>query len=42
MDFLQYADGTNNLKQISKFIKRDHLFTKKICDTLTKKGIIDY
>ncbi len=42
MDFLQYADGTNNLKQISKFIKRDHLFTKKICDILTKKGIIDY
>ena len=40
MDFMQYSDGTNSLYQISRLIKKNFLFTKKIYFTLLKKNII--
>ena len=40
MDFIQYSDGTNSLIKISKLIKKDYLFTKKIYFTLLKNNII--
>ncbi len=40
MNFLQYADGTNSLVNISKLIKCDLKFVKKINNLLFKEGLI--
>ena len=40
MDFLQYADGTNSLQGISKFIMVDYKKTKKIYNILLKNELI--
>ena len=42
MDFLQYADGTNSLGEISKFIKLSFANTQKIFKTLLKKKLLTY
>ena len=41
MDFLQYADGKNSLNEISIFIGKNIKLTKRICDFLLKKKIIE-
>ena len=40
LDFLQYADGSNNLKQISNLINTNYKETKKIYLILKKKKLI--
>ena len=40
MDFLQYADGTNSLQGISKFIMVDYKKVKKIYNILLKNDLI--
>lgn len=40
MNFLQFADGSNELKEISKYIKCNLAETKKIYDILLKKRLI--
>ena len=40
MDFLQYADGTNSLQGISKFIMVDYNKAKKIYNILSKNDLI--
>ena len=40
LDFLQYADGSNNLKQISNLINTNYKETKKIYLLLKKKKLI--
>jgi aminopeptidase-like protein len=40
MDFLQYADGKNDLKDISKLIKLDTINIKKIYNKLKKEKLI--
>jgi len=40
MDFLQYADGTNSLKKISKLIELDLRQVKKIYSILLKNKLI--
>ena len=40
LDFLQYADGSNNLKQISNLINANYKETKKIYLLLKKKKLI--
>ena len=40
LDFLQYADGKNELKEISKIIHLDFKKTLKICQILKKNKII--
>lgn len=42
MDFLIFADGKNNLKEISKLINCDLEEAVKILDTLKKHDLIDY
>ena len=42
MDFLIFADGKNNLKEISKLINCDLEEAVKILDTLKKLDLIDY
>ena len=39
MNFLQYSDGTNSLEKISKLIKLDLRFVKKIYKLLNKHGL---
>ena len=41
MDFLQYADGKNNLRKISKYIKLSFSKTKQIYKLLKSKNLID-
>ena len=41
MDFLQYADGTNSLEQISSLIKIDLLSVKKVYSILKKNKLTD-
>lgn len=41
MDFLQYADGKNNIKEISVLIKRNLKFTINICNLLLEKKLIE-
>ena len=41
MDFLQYADGKNNINEISVLIKKNLKFTIKICKLLLKKKLIE-
>lgn len=40
MDFLQYADGTNSLENISNLIKLDLKCVKKICSILFQNNLI--
>ena len=40
MDFLQYADGKNDLKDISNKIQTNLLLTKKIYITLKKNNLV--
>ncbi len=40
MDFLQYADGTNSLEKISKLIKLDLKFVRKIYRILYKNNLV--
>ena len=40
LDFIQFADGTNNLSEISKYIKTPLDETKKIYNTLKKNNLI--
>ena len=40
MNFLQYADGANSLKQISNLIKIDYKNTKNIYLFLKKKKLV--
>ena len=40
MDFLQYADGRNDLEAISKLIKIDNFYIKKIYNKLKKEGLV--
>ena len=40
MSFLQYADGKNDLKEISKLIKLKYNETLKIYNLLIKKELI--
>lgn len=40
LNFLQYSDGTNNIKEISKFIKCNLSQTNKIKKTLLKEKLI--
>jgi len=40
MDFLQYADGTNSLENISNLIKLDLKYVKKICSILFQNNLI--
>ena len=40
MDFLQYADGTNSLKDIAKIIKRSLKKTTVIRNILKKNSLI--
>jgi aminopeptidase-like protein len=42
MDFLQYADGRNSLKEISKIINLSFINSKKIFKKLLKKKVITY
>ena len=42
MDFLQYADGKNSLREISQIIKLNFANSKKIFKTLLKKKLITY
>ena len=42
MNFLQYADGTNSLEQISKLIKLNLNSIKKIYTILLKHNLIDW
>ena len=41
MDFLQYADGKNNINEISVLIKKNLKFTINICNLLLKKKLIE-
>lgn len=41
MDFLQYADGKNNINEISVLIKKNLKFTVSICNLLLKKNLIE-
>ena len=41
MDFLQYADGKNNLRKISKYIKLSFSKTKQLYKLLKSKNLID-
>ena len=41
MDFLQYADGKNNLRKISKYIKLSFSKTKHLYKLLKSKNLID-
>jgi len=41
LNFLQYADGSNNIKEISSYIKKKISFTKKICKILLQKKLIE-
>ena len=40
MNFIQFSDGSNTLKQISNYIKVDYKKTKKIFKILKGKKII--
>ena len=40
LDFLQYSDGTNSLKELAKLIELDYCDVKKINDVLLKKKLI--
>ena len=40
MDFLQYSDGSNSLKKISKLINLDYKDIKKINSILLKNDLI--
>ena len=40
MDFLQYADGKNDLKDISNKIQTNLLLAKKIYITLKKNNLV--
>ena len=40
MNFLQYADGSNSLNKISKFINLDEKSIKKIYKILLKKNLL--
>ena len=42
MNFLQYADGTNSLENISNLIKLDLKSVKKICNILFQNSLIDF
>ena len=42
MDFLQYADGRNSLKEISKIINLSFANSKKIFKTLLKKKLVTF
>ena len=41
LDFLQYSDGTNSLKKISRLIKLNEHQTKKIFIKLKKNNLIN-
>ena len=41
MDFLQYADGKNNINEISILIKKNLKFTVSIYNLLLKKNLIE-
>ena len=41
MDFLQYADGKNNINEISVLIKKNLKFTINICNLLLEKKLIE-